>query len=102
MNVLTCQQVEETLDLLAAGECERPTRRAVEQHLDGCPTCATKFADSQRLQGLLDLHWNEADQLRRLHERIDEAAHQTRRPRLLVGPWMQRGAALAALLLVTI
>ncbi len=101
MNVLTCQQVEEHLDLLAAGECDRPTRRAVEQHLDSCPTCAARYAASQRLQGLLDLHWNEAEQLRRLHERIDEAARQTRRPRLLVGPWMQRAAALAALLLVT-
>jgi hypothetical protein len=101
MNAMTCQQVEEQLDLLAAGECDRPTRRAVEQHLDSCAACSASYAESRRLQGMLDLHWNEAEQLERLRGRIDEADRRTDRPRILVLPWARRAAALAAMLLVT-
>ena len=101
MNAMTCQEVEEHLDLLAAHECERPTRRAVEQHLETCPSCAASYAESQRLQGLLELHRNEADRLQRLHRRLDEADRQIQRPRRVVRPWMKQVASLAALVLVT-
>jgi hypothetical protein len=101
MNAITCQQVEEHLDLLAAHECDRPTRRAVEQHLETCAACAASYAASEWLQGLLELHWNEADRLERLHRRLDEADRQTRQPRRLAIPWMKRVGSLAALVLVT-
>jgi hypothetical protein len=101
MNVLTCQQVEEQLDLLAAGECDRATRRAVEQHLESCAACAASYAESQRLQGMLDLHWNEAEQRDRLRRRIDQADRQKEQPRILTLPWLRRASALAAMLLVT-
>lgn len=101
MNPMTCEQVEEQLDLLAAGECDRSTRRAVEQHLESCAACSASYADSQRLQGLLQLHWNEAAQLDRLRQRLDEVDRQTRRMGRRTLPWMNRAAALAALLLVT-
>jgi hypothetical protein len=101
MNVLTCEQVEEQLDLLAAGECDRPTRRAVEQHLESCAACSASYAESQRLQGMLNLHWNEAEQRERLRRRIVEEEQRTQRPRILVLPRARRAAALAAMLLVT-
>ena len=99
MNTLTCEQVEEQLDLLAAGECDRPTRRAVEAHLESCPACSASYAESQRVQGMLDLHYNEAERQERLRRRIDEADRAARRRRVL--PFVNRVAALAALLLVT-
>src|SRR3954470_9775202 len=101
MNAMTCQQVEEQLDLLAADECDRPTRRALERHLEDCVACSASYAESRRLQGMLDLHWNEADQLDRLRRRIDAADREARRPRRRVLPFVNRVAALAALLLVT-
>jgi hypothetical protein len=101
MNAMTCQEVEEHLDLLAAHECDRPTRRAVEQHLETCPACAASYAESQRLQGLLELHWNEADRLESLHRRLAEADRQMQRPRRVARPWMKQVASLAALVLVT-
>src|SRR6516162_7909907 len=99
MNTLTCEQVEEQLDLLAAGECDRPTRRAVEAHLESCAACSASYAESQRVQGMLDLHYNEAERQERLRRRIDEADRAARRRRVL--PFVNRVAALAALLLVT-
>jgi hypothetical protein len=101
MNVLTCEQVEEQLDLLAGGECAWPTRRAVEQHLETCAACAASYEESRRLQSMLDLHWNEAEQLARLRRRINEADRQAERPRLLMMPWLRPAVALAAMLLVT-
>jgi hypothetical protein len=101
MNTLTCEQVEEQLDLLAAGECDRPTRRAVEAHLESCPACTASCAESQRIQGMLDLHWNEAGRQEQLRRRIDEADRAARRPRPRVLPFVNRVASLAALLLVT-
>jgi hypothetical protein len=98
MNTLTCEQVEEQLDLLAAGESDRPTRRAVEAHLEKCPACSASYAECQRVQGMLDLHYNEADRQKRLRRRI-EADRAARRRRVL--PFVKRAAALAALLLVT-
>jgi hypothetical protein len=91
--------VEEQLDLLAAGECDRPTRRAVEAHLESCPACSASYAESQRVQGMLDLHYNEAERQARLRRHIGEADRAARRPRVL--PFVNRVASLAALLLVT-
>jgi Putative zinc-finger len=102
MNGMTCGQVAEHLDLLAAGECDRQTRRAVERHLESCATCSARYAESRRLQGLLALHWNEAEQRNRLRQRVEEADRAMRYPRRLVRSWANRVASLAALLLVTL
>jgi anti-sigma factor RsiW len=47
MNAMTCQEVESQLDLLAAGECDPPLREALQAHLQQCPTCAARYAESQ-------------------------------------------------------
>jgi hypothetical protein len=98
MNTLNCRQVDEQLDLVAAGVCDGPTRQALERHLVSCATCADRYAESQRLQGLLALHWN-AVALQRLRQRIEREAVAGRRR--LVLPWVRRAAAVAAVLLVT-
>jgi hypothetical protein len=100
MNAMTCHEVETQLDLLAAGECDRPTRRAVESHLDHCAACAASFAESQRLLGLLDRHWDETGP-DRVRQRIEQDERQARR-RYVVLPIVRRAAALAALFLVTL
>jgi hypothetical protein len=101
MNALTCQQVEEQLDLLAAGECDRPTRHAVEHHLETCAACSASYAESRHLQGMLDLHWNEEAAIQRLRQRIEVTERESRRPRLLKWPFLNRAVGLAALLLLT-
>jgi hypothetical protein len=107
MNAMSCHEVEEQLDLLAAGECDPPTRLAVEQHLEHCPACSASYADSRRLHNLLDLNWNEAGPPR-LRERIEHSAgvpasagRQLGR-RLILSPFVRRAVAVAALLLLTV
>jgi hypothetical protein len=100
MNALTCHDVETQLDLFAAGECDRPTRRAIERHLEECAACAAGYAESQRLLGLLDLHWNAAA-LERLQEHIEREARPVPRLRLY-SPFTRQALALAAMLLVTL
>jgi hypothetical protein len=73
MNAMTCEEVQEQLDLLAAGECDPPTKDALEQHLGACPACSASYAQSQRLLGLLDLHWND-QAVERLRQRIEQQA----------------------------
>ena len=70
MNAITCQEVQEQLDLLAAGECDRPTQEALESHLQQCQACAATYAESRRVLGLLDLHLRQ-DGLERLQQRIE-------------------------------
>jgi hypothetical protein len=101
MTPLSCSQVEEQIELYAAGECEAPLRAAIEQHLAHCPVCARSLEESQRLIGLLDLHGQQADGLRRLHARIAEEARPRRARRVVQQIW-QPMRALAALLLVTL
>jgi hypothetical protein len=98
MNAMTCAQMQEQLDLLAADACDPPTRAALESHLAGCPACAARFAESQRLIGLLDLKWNE-QAIKRLERRIEQ---QSRPPRRIVFLFVRRAAAVAALVLIAI
>jgi hypothetical protein len=99
MNAMTCHDVEEQLDLLAADECDRPTRSAVERHLEQCAACAARYAESRRLVGLLDLNWDAAgpERVRRRIEREERPVW--RRPVVL--SFARQAASLAALLLVT-
>jgi anti-sigma factor RsiW len=100
MNAMSCHEVEEQLDLLAAGECDPPTRQAIEHHLEQCPACSTSYAESRRLLGLLDLNWNEAGPAR-LRERIEEEDRRRWR-RLILSPFVRRAAAVAALFLLAV
>src|SRR6516164_3744451 len=78
MNAMTCEQVQEQLDLLAAGECDPPARAEIEQHLRTCPACAATYAESQRLMATLDRHWSEAG-IERIRQRIETEKRPVRR-----------------------
>jgi len=100
MNAMTCQQVEEQLDLLAAGACDPPVRAALETHLAQCPTCAAHYAESQRTLGLLDLHF-QPDGLERLQQRIEEEARLRPKTRIFT-PLVRSIALVAAVLLIAV
>jgi hypothetical protein len=99
MNAMTCNDVEQLLDLHAAGEGDQLTRQAVEQHLQSCPACSASYAQSRRVLGRLDLHWS-AGAEKRLHARIDAEARRLRRHTVL--PFVRGAAALAAVLLLSV
>jgi hypothetical protein len=99
MNAMTCDQARDQLDLLAAGACDPPTRAVLERHLEECAACAASYAEAQRLQGLLDLHWNQGG-VERVRGRVEEQARGRRRRVLL--PFLRRAAAVAALVLVAL
>jgi hypothetical protein len=71
---LTCEQVEDQLDLYAAKECDLPTRVAIDAHVARCPACAAGLEVSRQLLGLLDLRADEPARLERLREKIDAEA----------------------------
>jgi hypothetical protein len=98
MNTMMCHDVEEQLELLAAGECDASMSEAIRRHLAQCPTCAASSAASRRLQGLLHLQWNDSG-LDRLRNRIELEERRSRRP-YQFAPSVRRVAALAAMVLV--
>jgi hypothetical protein len=95
---MTCHEVEPQLDLLAAGECDPRIEQALERHLAGCVACAASYAESQRLLGMLDLHWDTAGP-QRLRERIEAETRRRRRPPVVL-PFARQALALAAMLLL--
>jgi hypothetical protein len=101
MNAMTCEEVQEQLDLLAAGECDPPTKDALEQHLGTCPACSASYALSQHLLGLLDLHWNEQG-IERLRQRIEQQARPAQKKPRFIRPFIHRSVAVAALLLIAV
>jgi hypothetical protein len=101
MSVLTCPEMENLIDLHAAGACDAVTGARVRAHLAGCPDCARAHREAQQLQGMLDAHYRTPDALRRLHERLDAEASPRRRPARGL-PRAQRIAALAALVLLSV
>ncbi len=100
MNAITCQDVQEQLDLLAAGECDPPMRDALERHLQQCQACAAIYAESQRVLGLLDVHLGQGG-LQRLQHRIAEQA-QPRRQRRSLTPFIGGVGLVAALILIAV
>jgi hypothetical protein len=98
MSAMICADVQEQLDFLAAGVCDPATRAALEQHLHACPECAGRFAESQRLLGMLDLHWNQAA-MACLRQRIEQQARPRRR---LITPFLHGYVAAAAMLLIAV
>ncbi len=100
MNPLSCEQAALLLDLHAAGECAPADDRAVRAHLDTCAACRAELAEARRLLGLLDVHFHQDRALRRLAQVL--AAERTpRQQRPVVLSFVQRFAAVAALVLVT-
>jgi hypothetical protein len=71
---LTCEQVEDQLDLYAVKECDLPTRVAIDAHVSGCPACAASLEASRQLLGLLDLRAAAPARLERLRSAIDAEA----------------------------
>jgi hypothetical protein len=101
MSPITCQEVAEQIELYAARACDEPTRSAIQQHLARCPACARSNDEALQLVGLLDVHFQEPERLQRLRDRLEvEDQRQPVSVRFL--PLLRRGAALAALLLVTV
>jgi hypothetical protein len=100
MSEETCGEIEDRLDLLAAGECDAEEQRIVEAHLAQCERCAARFAESRRLAGLLNLHFKSGAPAR-LHERIEQESHRLRRRQVIL-PWVRLGAAIAAVLVLCI
>jgi hypothetical protein len=101
MSVLTCPEVEELIDLHAAGACDAATDAAVRRHLAACPDCARARREAERLQALLDTHYRAPDALERLRTRLD-ADDSPRRERARALPLLRRAASLAALVLLTV
>lgn len=95
---MNCEDVEPLIDLLAAGECDLPTREMVESHLGQCNACAASFAEAVRVQNLLELHLKQ-DGLERLQRRIEEES-KPRRTTPSVYRFVQRFSAAAALVLI--
>jgi hypothetical protein len=96
MNAMTCEQVQDQLDLMAADACDAPTRQTLERHLEQCPACAASYAESRRLLGLLDLHFDQRGP-ERLRQRIERDARRAR-----WAPFVRAAVAVAALLLITV
>jgi anti-sigma factor RsiW len=99
MSPLTCEGVQAQIELYAAGECPEPVRSAVGRHLQGCPACARRAAEAVHLAGLLDLHFQGPQRLRRLHARLQAEAGR-RRPVVILLRFPQHLASLAAGLLL--
>ncbi len=100
MKTISCEEVGEQLDLFAAGECPAPTRAAIARHLEQCGRCATSAIEARRLIGLLDLHANFPNGLRRLQARLREE-ERPRRALRHFQPFVRGAVSLAALLLLT-
>jgi len=100
MIAMTCQEVEALLDLFAADACDPPTRDAVQLHLRQCEACAASYAESQRVQGLLDVHLNKAG-LERLQRHIAAEA-QPRRKVSTYETFVRRAGLIAAVLLLAV
>jgi hypothetical protein len=100
MSALTCPEVQAQLDLLAAGECDLPTRAGLEAHLRECPACAAVYAESQRVLTLVRLHCD-GDAIERLRLRIERESQQQRTSRRFL-PFVKRTLVAAAVFLVCI
>jgi putative zinc finger protein len=98
MKDLGCQEVDGHLEEYASGECDATLAEAVERHLAGCPSCRQKHADSERLLGLLDWHFQADAGFERLATALQQEQRRVAPRRLL--PFARRLAGVAALLLV--
>lgn len=101
MSPLECLQIDDLLDLYAAGECDPAGRDAVARHVAGCPRCEAELARARAAAGLLDLHFRAEDGLARLERRLRQQVRlpSPARPR---ADALRPLLSLAAMLLVTL
>jgi hypothetical protein len=100
MNALTCNQVQDDIELFAAEECDAPTRAAIQRHLAGCPACNAVLDEARQMLGLLTLRLREPAGLARLQQRLGAEARKRERPAIIL--FVGRVTAFAAVLLLTV
>jgi hypothetical protein len=100
MNAWTCTQVQDEIELYAAGECDLPARVAIERHLADCPACNAALDEAREMLGLLTLKLREPVALARLQRCLAADVKKQRRPGVLV--FVIRASAFAAVLLLTV
>src|SRR5262245_7226716 len=94
---MTCQQVEELIDLFAADACDAPTREAVQGHIRECAVCTSLLEEAQRLQGQLDVHLQQGG-VERLQQRIEAEDKHRKKP--FLAPFLRRVSLVAAMVLI--
>jgi hypothetical protein len=72
MNAMTCNDVEEQIELFAAGECDPPIASAIRRHMTGCARCTKAEIEARQFLDMMDLRLQEPDRLQRLLDRIAE------------------------------
>jgi len=87
---MNCREVEEHIELFAAGECPPAIAVDVERHMATCAACRQCVAETRQLLALLDQRFHEPERLRRLQARLD--AVDRRAP--LRYRWLAAAAAL--------
>ena len=70
MHPMTCNDVEQQIELFASGECDAPTETAIRRHIIGCAHCAKTEMETRQFLDLLDMRLQEPDRLERLLDRI--------------------------------
>lgn len=70
MKPMTCTDVDEHIELFAAGECAAPMASAIRRHLSGCVRCMNAEVEARQFMGMMDLRLQEPDRLQRLLDRI--------------------------------
>ncbi len=99
MDPQTCAQVQDDIELFAAGECDPATAALVSRHLAACPACARALEESRQMLGLLELRLREPDGLERLRDRLHAEERKRRSARFVT---VARVAAVAAVLLLIV
>jgi len=74
MNPMTCNDIDEQIELFAIGECDPPTEAAMRRHMAGCARCARAETEARRFLSLVDFRMQETDRLERLLDRIEAEA----------------------------
>jgi hypothetical protein len=100
MNPLTCPEVQEQIELYAAGECGAPEQAAIRQHLAHCPACFRIQQEAREMLGLLEVRLREKEGLQRLQARLRSGEDRPRSVKLL--PFARRLSAVAAMLLLAV
>jgi hypothetical protein len=99
MDPQTCAQVQDEIELYAAGECDSEMAALVSRHVAACPACAKALEESRQMLGLLELRLREPDGLERLRDRLHVEERRRRSARFLT---FARVAAVAAVLLLIV
>src|SRR5262245_28647207 len=71
MKPMTCNEVDEHLELFAAGECGAPLASAIRRHLSGCVRCLNAEVEARQFMEMMNLRLQEPDRLQRLLTKIE-------------------------------